>query len=125
MTDLAPLSGYNTVIADAQTLLRALPIEAGAVRSRRLYRTEELTILGVSIDAGAVLADHVSRLPILIQVVDGQMVLEVRPDRLDLSVGAMVHVEANVRHAVEALIPTRFLILQLGSAGSRRAAGAE
>ncbi|MEO8528235.1 MAG: hypothetical protein ABI435_04085 [Pseudolysinimonas sp.] len=109
------ITSFEVLVADAATLLRALPLESGRVRSRRLFKTADLTVLGVAIDAGAVLREHVAAVPILIQVVDGRVALELRRQRLELPVGAMVHVDGNVRHAVEGLEPSRFLLLLLGN----------
>jgi quercetin dioxygenase-like cupin family protein len=114
MGDRAAIPGYEVLIADAEALLRALPVEPGRVRSRRLFRSAALTVLGVAIDTGAVMREHVAAVPILIQVVDGLAVLELQRQRIELSAGAMVHIDGNVRHGVEGLEPTRFLILLLG-----------
>lgn len=103
------------LVADAKTLLRSLPIEPGRVRSRRLLKTADLTVLGVAIDAGAVMREHVSPVPILIHVVDGRVGLELQRQRVELPVGGMVHVDGNVRHAVEGLETSRFLLLLFGA----------
>ena len=109
------IPGYELVIADAQTLLLALPIDRGRVRSRRLFKTAALTVLGVTIDAGAVMREHVAAVPLLIHVVDGHAVLELRRQRIGLPAGAMVHIDSNVRHAVEGLLPTRVLLVLFGA----------
>lgn len=126
MGDGTAIPGYEVLIADAEALLRALPIELGRVRSRRLFKSADLTVLGVAIDAGAVMREHVSAVPSLIQVVEGRAVLELQRRRIELSAGAMVHVDANVQHGVEGLEPTRFLLLLLGgSVGASHSTGTE
>ncbi|MBX3099685.1 MAG: cupin domain-containing protein [Salinibacterium sp.] len=102
---------FDVVIDDAKALVQALPIEPGRVRSKRLFTSAGLTVLGVAMDGGAIMHDHVAAVPILIIVVEGQAVLEVERKRVDLRVGSMVHVEGNVHHQVEAHEPTRFLLL--------------
>jgi quercetin dioxygenase-like cupin family protein len=126
MGDRTAIPGYEVLIADTEALLRALPIEPGRVRSRRLFKSAALTVFGVAIDAGAIMREHVAAVPILIQVVDGLAVLELQRQRVELSAGAMVHVDGNVRHGVEGLEPTRFLLLLLGgSGGSSHSSGTE
>ncbi len=118
MGDRAAIPGYEVLIADAEALLRALPVEPGRVRSRRLFKSAAVTVLGVAIDAGAVMREHVAAVPLLIQVVEGRAVLELQRQRVELSAGAMVHIDGNVRHGVEGLEPTRFLLLLLGGSVS-------
>lgn len=126
MGDGTAIPGYEVLIADAEALLRALPIELGRVRSRRLFKSADLTVLGVAIDAGAVMREHVAAVPSLIQVVEGRAVLELQRRRIELSAGAMVHVDANVQYGVEGLEPTRFLLLLLGgSVGASHSKGTE
>lgn len=115
MVDEVTFEGHDVVIADALTLLRALPIEPGRVRSRRLFKAPDVTVLGVAIDVGAVMREHVAAVPILIHVIDGRIALELRGKRIDLPAGAMIHVDGRVRHSVEGLEPSRFLLMPLGT----------
>lgn len=115
MSQTSVFPGHELLVADAQTLLRALPIEPGKVRSRRLFASADVTVLGVAMDAGTVMREHVAAVPLLVHVVEGAVALEVRRQRIELPAGGMVHIGARVRHAVEALVPTRFLLLLLGS----------
>lgn len=115
--------GFEMIAADAAALLKALPFEAGRVRSRRLFTGGQVTVLGVAMDAAAVMRDHVTHVPILIHVIEGQAQLQVRGERIVLPAGAVVHVDAGVRHQVEADERTRFLLLLLGeAAGSSHSA---
>ncbi|MFC5500619.1 cupin domain-containing protein [Lysinimonas soli] len=126
MDDATVNPGYEVLIADAEALLRALPIESGRVRSHRLFKSAAVTVLGVAIDGGAVMHEHVVAVPILIQVVEGRVALELQQQRIELSAGAIVHVDGNVRHEVEGLEPTRFLLLLLGgSADASHPSGTE
>ena len=124
MSDLTAIPGYEVLIGDAEALQRTLPIEPGRVRSRRLFKSAAVTVLGVAIDAGSVMREHVAAVPILIQVDDGRAALELQGQRIELSAGAVVHVDGNMRHEVEGLEPTRFLLLLLGgSVGASHSTG--
>lgn len=86
---------HPTIVEDAATLLRELPIEPGHVRSKRLLKHDEVTVLGVAIDAGAEMREHVAAVPILIQLVSGEAVLHVEGKRVALLEGTVVHVDAH------------------------------
>lgn len=105
---------HDLLVPDASVLLQALPIEPGRARSHRIFKSEDVTVVGVALDAGAAMREHVAAVPILIHVVEGEGVLEVGGTRHPLRAGTLVHVDARAPHAVEALAPTRFLLVLLG-----------
>lgn len=108
-------TGHELLVPDSATLQKLLPIEAGRVRSRRLHHGGDGTVLGVAMDAGAVMREHIAPVPILIHVVEGQTGIVVDGEQIELSVGSLLHVEARVPHELEARVPTRFLLTLLGS----------
>ena len=117
MDPIVAFPAHELIVADAATLCRALPIEPDSVRSRRLFKSADVAIVGVAMDAGAVMRDHVAQAPVLIQLVEGHAAVQVRNSRADLAAGALLHLDGGLRHSVEAFEPTRFLlILLLGSA---------
>jgi quercetin dioxygenase-like cupin family protein len=109
------MSDHAVLVADAAALERVLPVEPGRVRSHRLFKSDDLTVLGVALDAGAAMREHVAAVPILIEVVDGDAVLEIAGRRHPLRAGTVIHVDARVPHAVEAAEPTRLLLTLRGS----------
>jgi quercetin dioxygenase-like cupin family protein len=108
---------HELIVADQATLRRALPIDPGGVRSRRLFKSDDVAVVGVAMDAGAVMQDHSAQAPILIQVLEGRGAVQVRGTRIELPAGGLLHVESGLRHGVEALEPMRFLLLLLLGAG--------
>jgi quercetin dioxygenase-like cupin family protein len=113
--DVAPVvTDHALLVADSAALVEVLPIEPGRVRSHRLFKSEEATVLGIAMDAGAAMREHVAAVPILLQGVEGDAVLEVSGTRHPLRAGTIIHVDARVPHAVEAVVPTRFLLVLLG-----------
>jgi len=103
------------VTGNAETLARAMPIETGSVRSRRIFVGAGVTVVALTLDAGTVMKEHLSTAPILLQVLEGHVVLDVRRDRIDMTAGSLVHVEAQLRHTVEALEPSRVLLFVLAA----------
>ncbi|MBX3194607.1 MAG: cupin domain-containing protein [Microbacteriaceae bacterium] len=113
--NLAPVvTDHALLVADSAALVAALPIEPGRVRSHRLFKSEDVTVLGVAMDAGAAMREHVAAVPILLHGVEGDAVLEVSGARHPLRAGTIIHVDASVPHAVEAIEPTRFVLVLLG-----------
>jgi quercetin dioxygenase-like cupin family protein len=113
--DIASTVTDHAVLAtDAAALVRALPIEPGRVRSHRLFKSDDVTVLGVALDAGAEMREHVAAVPILIEVIEGDAVLEVSGTRHALRAGTIIHVDARVPHAVEAMEVTRMLLTLVG-----------
>jgi quercetin dioxygenase-like cupin family protein len=108
---------HELIVADQATLQRALPIDPGGVRSRRLFKSDDVAVVGVAMDAGAVMQDHSAQAPILIHVLEGRGAVQVRGTRVELPAGGLLHVESGRRHGVEALEPMRFLLLLLLGAG--------
>jgi quercetin dioxygenase-like cupin family protein len=114
--DLAPVvTDHALLVANSAALVDVLPIEPGRVRSHRLFKSDDVTVLGVAMDAGAAMREHVAAVPILFHGVEGDAVLEVSGTRHPLRAGTMIHVDARVPHAVLAAAPTRFVLVLLGS----------
>lgn len=120
MTADRPQPTHEQVSVDTAAVLAAAPIEPGMVRAHRLFRGAGVTVMGIAIDAGAVMKEHVAPAPILVQVIDGRIAFDVEGERFELPVGGMLHVAERVPHAVEALEPSRFLLMLLGT-NERRA----
>lgn len=126
MPENAPNETDNThqlVMTDAAALLQELPIEPGQVKTRRLYSGAGVTVVGVAMDAGAVLAEHSAAPPILVQIAEGRVRFEIAGDEVAMPAGAMIHVAPRVPHSVIAEEPTRFLILMLLGARPARPLG--
>jgi quercetin dioxygenase-like cupin family protein len=114
--------GVELVLGDAAALVAAVPVEKGRVRSRKLFAGSGATIMGLVMDAGAVMREHHAPVPILIQLAEGEALLEVEGRRIALVPGALVHVETGVRHGLEALAESRLLLVLLGGAEPAAAA---
>ncbi|QCO99277.1 DUF2249 domain-containing protein [Arthrobacter sp. 24S4-2] len=104
-------AGNHTVIAvDAEALLAALPVSAGAVRSTRVFKGEGAGVVRLTFDEGAVMREHTAAAPILLQVLSGHVALDVGGERVDLPAGAIIHLDANLPHSLEALTRAHLLL---------------
>ena len=122
MTFHASRTGVDLVLGEGAALVATVPIEPGRVRSRKLFAGAGATIMGLALDGGAVMREHHAPVPILIQLAEGEAVLEVDGRRLALVPGTLVHLDAGVRHHVEALTESRLLLTLLGGARTEEAA---
>ncbi|MEO8283968.1 MAG: cupin domain-containing protein [Pseudarthrobacter sp.] len=105
-------AGNHTLIAaNAEALLAALPVDAGAVRSTRVFKGAGAGVVRLTIDEGAVMREHTATAPILLQVLSGHAALDVGGERVDLPTGAIIHLDAGQPHSVEALTPAHLLLI--------------
>ena len=105
-------AGTHTRIAvDADALLAALPVEAGAVRSTRVFKGAGAGVVRLTFDEGTVMREHTATAPILLQVLSGHAALDVGGERVDLPAGAIIHLDANLPHSVVALTRAHLLLI--------------
>lgn len=95
-------------------LARANPIQAGRVSPHRLHDGDGFRLRHLAFDAGAELAEHVAPRPILVHVLDGSIRFTVEGTEHTMARGAVIHVPANVPHALVADEPSHVLLLLLG-----------
>jgi quercetin dioxygenase-like cupin family protein len=107
-------NGFTVALASDDALRAAVELEADAVHSRHLFSGSAVSIATVAIGAGAVMSEHMALAPILIQVVHGHVTMTLDGADTDLPEGAIVHVEAEVRHSVLAHEPSWLLVMVLG-----------
>jgi uncharacterized protein (DUF2249 family)/quercetin dioxygenase-like cupin family protein len=107
-------AGTHTLVAGSRDLLLgALPVERNGIGSRRILKAPGVGLTRLTLDAGQTLREHVATAPILIQALAGDAVVEVGGERIELSAGAIIHIDAHVRHAVEALTEAHLLLTVL------------
>ncbi len=90
------------------------PIKDGGVSPHRTYDAEGFRIRHMALDAGAVLEEHTAPRPIVVQVAMGAVRFDVDGEQHDLTQGAIIHVAANVPHAVTARVSSRLIITLIG-----------
>ena len=103
-------SPFTLIAGDRGELLGELPIEAGEVRTRRIFKGAGVTLMRLSLDAGAVLKEHTAQVPILVEVLSGHATMLFGTEAIDMPAGAIIHIEASIPHSVEAITPTQLLL---------------
>jgi quercetin dioxygenase-like cupin family protein len=88
-----------------------LPISSGAITSRTLLNNAAVRVVAFAMDQGQELTDHSSPRPVVVQVVEGDLVLTVDGASHGLGAGDMVYLAPSARHSVEAVTPCRFVLV--------------
>ncbi|WP_308467410.1 hemerythrin domain-containing protein [Rathayibacter soli] len=104
---------FTVVAASGELLLGALPVESGRIGSRRILKAPGARIVRLTLDAGQVLREHTAAVPILIQVLAGDVRIDTDGTTLDLPSGAIMHLDAGLPHSVEALTPAHLTLTLL------------
>jgi len=108
----------NTILTTAEALqLRTLitPTEKG-IASRILTRTAGGTVTLFAFDAGQELSEHSTAFDALVLVLEGALSLTIGGTHTTAVPGTIVRMPPNVPHAVQALEPTRMLLIMLREA---------
>ncbi|HEY5223336.1 MAG TPA: hemerythrin domain-containing protein [Microbacteriaceae bacterium] len=104
---------FTVVAASGDLLLGALPVAKGRISSRRILKAAGARIVRLTLDAGQVLTEHTAAVPILIQVLTGDVRVDTDGMTLELPAGALMHLEARLPHSVEALTPAHLTLTLL------------
>ncbi|HEX5164126.1 MAG TPA: cupin domain-containing protein [Thermomicrobiales bacterium] len=103
---------YGPVQLDDE-IERFQPGERDSVSGRRsetLIKTDDLRVVLITMQAGASLAEHTAPGTITIQVVQGEMTVEVGEASHELAAGGLISLAGGVRHAVHARSDGAFLL---------------
>ena len=79
-------------------------------RSETLIKTPHLRVVLITMRAGIELHEHVAPGTITVQPIRGRFIFTAGDDERDIVPGALISVEAGVRHAVRALEDGAFLL---------------
>jgi len=102
---LAPASAL--VLADLIT-----PAEHG-IASRVLAKNSSGTVTLFAFDAGEALSEHTAPFDALVIVLEGAFALTIGGNRVEARAGTVVRMPAGVPHAVDAIDPSRMLLVML------------
>jgi len=109
--------GHALIASDARELVRSLPVEKDAIRTRAVLKAAGARLVRISLDAGQTLTAHTAATPLLIQTLQGEAVVIADGERIAVCEGGVLHLDAGVEHAVEAIAPTHLLVTFLDAAG--------
>ncbi|HEY9498289.1 MAG TPA: cupin domain-containing protein [Terrimesophilobacter sp.] len=112
MTDENPTAPL-TVIDD---LLAIAPIPAEGLGHTTALKHPDVRLVVLSFNAGHVLREHSAPFPLLMQALDGELLVRAGGRETTLRPGGVIRLDAALRHEVEAVTDSR-LMLALLTAG--------
>lgn len=105
----------SIVASGAESLLATLPIASGRARARQILKAKGVRIMRLSFDAGQTMREHVEYVPVLIQTLQGNVVLSVSGEQIDMPAGAIVHLDKQIPHSITALEESHLMVTLLGA----------
>lgn len=103
--------------ADAEELLAARPYVEGRVAPARIFGGSSVRVMLLAFDDGQVMSEHRVKVPILVQAVEGRVVVDVagdEPRSHELGTGGILYVPADLPHTVVAAERARILVTMCG-----------
>lgn len=95
---------------DLATLIA--PTERG-IASRVLAKTAGGNVTLFAFDAGEGLSEHTAPFDALVLVIEGSLALVVGNTAVTAAAGTIVRLPANIPHAVDAVVPSKMLLVML------------
>lgn len=105
----------SIVANGAESLLATLPVATGRARARQILKAKGVRIMRLSFDAGQTMKEHVEYVPVLIQTLQGTVVLTVSGERIEMPAGAVVHLDKQLTHSITALEKSHLMVTLLGA----------
>ncbi len=103
-------AGAMMHVADLAALVEVAP---DSTVSRTVLKAQGVRVVLFSFDAGQELTEHTAAVPVLVQVLDGQVRVGVGGQYVELAPGAVVHIAARAPHEVLARTPARMVLTML------------
>lgn len=101
---------YTVVSADFDALRDAAPVSAERMQAKRVFQGTGFRVIRLTFSAGQVMREHSTNSPILVQVLEGEIVFRIAGDEIVMPAGAMLHVEPSVMHELEAVTEAHVLL---------------
>lgn len=100
--DRAPADRSEVVSQVAEQL----PITASATTSRALVDNDAVRVVAFTFDTGEQLTEHTAAMPVVVQLLSGDLRFEVAGGTHTLTAGDCVYLAPGEPHALEALTPS-------------------
>lgn len=99
-----------------ESLAGEIDMQPGSTVSKVVVKEGPLRLVLFAFDAGEELTEHTASLPVVIQVIEGSVAVEAGGDRIHLSPGGWLFLEAHEPHTVVAEEPSKMLLTMVRSA---------
>ena len=105
--------------AEALRLTDLITMTERGIASRVLAKTGGGNVTLFAFDAGEGLSEHTAPFDALVLVIEGALTLTIGGQPLAAAPGTIVRMPANVPHAVDAVAPSRMLLIMLREPAAR------
>ncbi len=93
--------------------IKSIHTEEKPVSAKKVFSITDGNVTAIKITAGGVLKEHITTVPALLICINGNAVFKNENGVTDnLSSGDMVNIEPNVKHWVEGIQDTQFLLIK-------------
>ena len=99
------------VMTDLDDLASMVQVQPESTVSRTVMKAEGLRIVLFAFDAGQVLTEHAAAMPVLLELIEGHMRVTADGRTVDLRPGGAVHLGTRLPHALEALVPSKMVLV--------------
>lgn len=106
----APVTG---TMSDLGAVGELVEVATDATVSRTVLTAEGARLVLFAFDTGQELTEHTAAVPVLLQVLDGALLVAASGREVTLRPGGVVHLPSRLPHAVHALEPSRMLLTML------------
>lgn len=106
------MTEYNEM-SDLTDVASLVEIAPSATVSRTVMKAEGVNLVLFSFDEGQELTEHTAAMPVVIQTLEGSLLITAGGREVVLRPGGVVHLTTRLPHAVKALEPSKMLIHML------------
>lgn len=101
---------YELVASDLHALIEANPISGDRLQIARVLQGSGVKMVRLSLADGQVMREHSTNAPLIVQVLDGLIAFRIAGEELELPTGAVLYVDPEELHEVEALRDSHVLL---------------
>lgn len=106
-----------TGMSDVADLAGLITVNEGATVSRTVLKAEGARLVLFAFDAGEELSEHTAAMPVLLQVLEGRLIVTADGRTVELTPGSVIHLSTRLPHAIVAREPSKMLLTMLDSRG--------
>ncbi|MGO1434469.1 MAG: cupin domain-containing protein [Canibacter sp.] len=110
MSDQAPQQPFELVSNDQQALIDAVPVSNDRFQIKRVFQTDGFRLIRLAFAPGQIMREHSTPTPLIVQTLTGRLMFRIAGEELTLEPGAVLYVEPNEKHELEAITDTHVLL---------------
>lgn len=101
---------YTFVSTNLAELLDAAPPSSERLQIKRIFQGEGSTMIRLTFAAGQEMREHSAHVPLIVQVLQGDVRFSIGDDDLELTTGSILQVAPDVEHALLAHTEAHLLL---------------